>query len=108
VEETDRMMSDGTSAAADSTFAPLPATIPAILRREGQSHGEVSTHMTLWYPSICSWVIGLALRALNIHIDINRRGRERGRSDLFSCERAQDRKQTSAVATSFGVEKAAA
>jgi hypothetical protein len=33
VEETDRMMSDGTSAAAHSTFARLPATLPAILRR---------------------------------------------------------------------------
>jgi hypothetical protein len=52
MEETDRVMSDGTSAAADSTFAHLPATIPVTLRREGQSHGEVSTHMTLWCPPL--------------------------------------------------------
>jgi hypothetical protein len=38
MEETDRVMSDGTSAAADSTFALLLATIPVTLRREGQSH----------------------------------------------------------------------
>jgi hypothetical protein len=45
VEETDWMMCDSTSAAANSIFALLPATIPAILRR---ATGQVRTRTTLW------------------------------------------------------------